>query len=96
MTMTATLPAQLNVVCAADGETRCENPKGLVFYLRSEPPAARPTPAKPAWTPVPATHEVEVRRMPAASPKAEDRAPVAEAVMARPASGGWFGNFFKR
>jgi hypothetical protein len=82
MTATATHPTAIDFNYEESGEVLCRNPKGLIFFLFAPVPAApeaapAPAPAPRAWTPVPATQEVEVRR--AAEPQ-----PIAEATRVVP------------
>lgn len=82
MSMIAMVGTSINFDYRAGGEVLCKNPKGLVFFLRAEPPAARPAsppPAPRSWQPVEATREVEVRRH--AEPQ-----PIAEATRTVPAA----------
>jgi hypothetical protein len=67
MTMMKSVPQTPGIEYAyeGDGEICCRNPRGLVFFLRAEPPSVKPA---ESWTPVAATREVEVRR--AAEPRA--------------------------
>jgi hypothetical protein len=65
MSVSAIVTGGINYDYRAGGEVLCRNPKGLVFFLRAEPPAARPAsppPAPRSWSPVEATREVEVKR----------------------------------
>ncbi len=65
MSMTAMVGTSINFDYRAGGEVLCKNPKGLIFFLRAEPPSARPAappPAPRSWQAVEATREVEVRR----------------------------------
>lgn len=74
MSMTAMVGTSINYDYRAGGEVLCKNPKGLIFFLRAEPPAARPAappPAPRSWTPVEATREVEVKRHAEPQPIAE-------------------------
>ena len=69
MSQTAVMNKMIDFCYEANGDVRCQNPRGLVFFLRAEPPVSQP--AKPAWQPVPATKEVAVRREAEAKPIAE-------------------------
>lgn len=71
MTQTAVRP--INYHYDNTGEVRCENNRGLIFFLHAEPPAAK---AAPSWTPVAATKEVEVRRSAEPQPLAEKTRPI--------------------
>lgn len=65
MSTMAMMSYGINYDYRAGGEVLCKNPKGLVFFLRAEPPTARPAappPAPRSWQAVEATREVEVRR----------------------------------
>lgn len=65
MSMTAMMGTSINFDYRASGEVHCKNPMGLIFFLRAEPPTARPAtppPAPRSWQPVEATREVEVKR----------------------------------
>lgn len=56
MSATATKTDCIAYDYRATGEVQCKNPKGLVFFLRADPPKAS------AWKTVEATREVEVKR----------------------------------
>lgn len=70
----------LNFAYEADGEVRCSNPKGLIFFLRAEPPAPKPAAEARSWTPVAATQEVEVRRAAEPQPFVEVTRPIPAAA----------------
>lgn len=72
--------APLNFAYEADGEVRCSNPKGLIFFLRAEPPVVKPAPEARSWTPVAATQEVEVRRAAEPQPFVEKTRPIPAAT----------------
>lgn len=64
--MTATMTIDFEY--EATGQVMCRNPKGMTFFLYSEPfgskpaPAAAPAEPAPAWKQVDATVEATVRR----------------------------------
>jgi hypothetical protein len=102
-----------------NGQVLCRNPKGLIFFLQAEPPApkaearpeARPQAPAPAWQPIEAVVEVEVRRAAEPMPIAEatrrttepEARPVAKTAPLPEVSAagkqpekGWFGKLFAK
>lgn len=76
-TMTVT---PINFAYQPDGEVCCSNPKGLIFFLRTEPVTMKAAPEARAWTPVAADKEVEVRREVAPQPFVEMTRPIPAAT----------------
>ena len=99
-----------------NGQILCTNQKGLIFFLQAEPPApihkpeARPAAPAPAWQPMEAVVEVEVRRSNEPMPIHEAtrsgpapvrgttplQEPVAAKAAAAPTEKGWFGKLFAK